>query len=132
MKTGNHVLLAVIGTQYLDVAGGIDADGDVCTSLGLPVGQQPGYSTFERLYKEAYPGIVPGQYDPYAFDSAWIVMDSVVGAGVGADRAARIAYTRTHPFDNVTGQAVFDAKGDTNNQAVSAYRVTEGAWTVLK
>jgi len=117
---------------YLEAAGGADADGDIATALGLPLGEQPGYSTFARLWKEAYPDVAPGAYDPYAFDSAWIVMDSVVGAGANADRSARIAYTRSHPFDNVTGQAVFDAKGDTSNQAVSASRIDKGAWVNIK
>ena len=117
---------------YLAAAGGIAADGDLCTALGLPLEQQPGYATFIRLYRPAYPGATPGVYDPYAFDSAWIVMDSVVGAGVGAGTSARIAYIRVHPFDSVTGQAVFDAKGDTSNQTVSAYRVTKGAWIPLR
>jgi len=117
---------------YLEVAGGIDANGDICTALGLPLEQQPGYTTFIRLFRTAYPDSTPGAYDPYAFDSAWIVMDSVVGAGVGASMPARIAYIRAHPFDNVTGQAVFDAKGDTSNQTVSGYRVTKGVWIPMR
>jgi branched-chain amino acid transport system substrate-binding protein len=117
---------------YLDVAGGTDADGDIATALGMPVEDQPGYATFARLYKDAYPDQTPGAYDPYAFDSAWVVMDSVVGAGVNATRSARIAYARGHPFDNVTGQAVFDAHGDTSNETVSAYRVVDGAWVHMK
>jgi branched-chain amino acid transport system substrate-binding protein len=117
---------------YLDAAGGTDADGDIATALGLPLEQQPGYTTFARLYKAAYPDAKPGQYDPYAFDSAWIVMDSLVGAGVNASRSARIAYTHAHPFDNVTGQAVFDANGDTSNETVSSYRVQKGAWVLMR
>ena len=117
---------------FLEKAGGTEADGDVCTALGLPLAQQPGYTDFFRQYRAKYPDRTPGQYDPYAFDAAWVVMDSVVGAGVGATRVQRIKYTHTHPFDNVTGQAVFNSQGDTSNQTVSAYRVEDGAWKILK
>ncbi|PKQ38397.1 MAG: branched chain amino acid ABC transporter substrate-binding protein [Actinobacteria bacterium HGW-Actinobacteria-1] len=111
--------------EYIKIARAENAEGDICTSLGLPLDQQPKGTEFKAAYNEKY-GKDPEAYDSYAYDSAWIIIKAVLEAG--PDRAAVATAIRGLSYDGVTGTTSFDANGDTKNQAISAYRVTGGEW----
>lgn len=115
--------------EYVKIAGAKAADGDICTSLGLPIEQQPGGPAFIAAYKAKY-GKGPEAYDSYAYDSANIIMKAVLQAG--ADRATVAKTIRGLTYDGVAGTTSFDANGDTTNKVISAYKVVNGAWAQIK
>ncbi len=119
----------IFSQEYINVAGVANAEGDVATSLGLPLEQQPRGKDFKAAYEAEY-GQVPEAYDSYAYDQAWIFVRAVLDAGT--DRAAIVEAVRSGSFDGVTGVTEFDENGDTTNQAVSAYRVVSGEWKQIE
>jgi len=116
--------------EFIKIAGAKNAEGDICTILGLPTDQQPGGAKFIEAYKAKYDK-APEAYDSYAYDSARVIMAAVLKSGAG-DRAAVAAAIRGLTFEGVTGTTSFDANGDTTNKAISAYKVADGAWVQLK
>lgn len=114
--------------EYISIARPENAEGDICTSLGLPLEQQPKGAEFKAAYRQRY-GEDPEAYDSYAYDSAWIIIEAILEAG--ADRAAVAKAIRGLSYDGVTGTTSFDENGDTRNQVISAYRVEGGAWKQL-
>ncbi|MFA5844813.1 MAG: branched-chain amino acid ABC transporter substrate-binding protein [Coriobacteriia bacterium] len=111
--------------EYIRIAGAANAAGDICTSLGLPLEQQPRGSDFKAAYREEY-SQDPEVWDSYAYDCAWALVRAVLEAG--PDRAKVADALRSMAFDGVTGEFRFDGDGDTSNKAISAYRVTGTAW----
>ncbi len=115
--------------EYMEIAGGTNAEGDLATSLGLPLEQQPKGAEFATKYEEAY-GKAPEAYDSYAYDAAWAIINAVLEAGT--DRAAVMAAVRSGSVDGVTGMVAFDENGDNKQQIISAYKVTDGAWVQIE
>ncbi|PKQ19711.1 MAG: branched chain amino acid ABC transporter substrate-binding protein [Actinobacteria bacterium HGW-Actinobacteria-6] len=115
----------LFSAEFVTIARAENAEGDICTSLGLPLEQQPRGVEFKAAYLAKY-GTDPEAYDSYAYDSAWIIINAVLDAGT--DRADVVKAIRTLSFDGVTGTTSFDANGDTTNQVISAYKVTGGEW----
>ena len=112
--------------DYISLAGGAAAEGDICTSLGLPLEQQPKGLDFKAAYGREFSGKTPEAYDSYAYDSAWVFVKAVLKTG--PDRKKVEEAIRTMEFSGVTGTFKFDSNGDTTNQAISAYKVTAGKW----
>lgn len=115
----------IFSAEYIAVAGPANAEGDVATSLGLPLEQQPRGKDFQAAYEAEF-GQAPEAYDSYAYDQAWIFVQAVLEAGL--DREAIAEAIRAGSFDGVTGVTEFDENGDTKNQVISAYRVVKGEW----
>ena len=119
----------IYSPDYVKIAGKANAEGDIATSLGLPLEQQPKGKEFLAKYKAKY-NEDPQAYDSYAYDAAWIIMNAVVKAG--PDRAAVMSAVRNGTLDGVTGQVAFDSHGDNKQQIISQYKVTNGVWTQLQ
>ncbi len=119
----------IYSADYVKVAGKDNAEGDIATSLGLPLEQQPKGTEFLEKYKAKF-GEDPQAYDSYAYDAAWIIMNAVVKAG--AERAAVMDAVRNGTLDGVTGQIAFDENGDNKQQVISQYKVTDGEWKQLQ
>lgn len=115
----------IYSAEYIAVAGAANAEGDVATSLGLPLEQQPRGKDFQAAYEAEF-GRAPEAFDSYAYDQAWIFVEAVLEAGL--DREAIARAIREGSFDGVTGVTEFDENGDTTNQVISAYRVVNGEW----
>jgi len=115
----------IYSAEYIAVAGAANAEGDVATSLGLPLEQQPRGKDFQAAYEAEF-GRAPEAFDSYAYDQAWIFVQAVLEAGL--DREAIADAIRAGSFDGVTGVTEFDENGDTKNQVISAYRVVNGEW----
>jgi len=118
----------IFSQEYIDIAGAGNAEGDMATSLGLPLEQQPKGKDFKAAYEAEF-GQAPEAYDSYAYDQAWIFVRAVLEAGT--DRAAIAQAVRNGSFDGVTGVTEFDENGDTTNQVISAYVVVDGEWNQL-
>ena len=118
----------IFSQEYIDIAGAGNAEGDMATSLGLPLEQQPKGKDFKAAYEAEF-GQAPEAFDSYAYDQAWIFVRAVLEAGT--DRAAIAQAIRNGSFDGVTGLTEFDENGDTTNQVISAYVVSDGKWNQI-
>lgn len=114
--------------DFIKIAGAANAEGDIATSLGVPLDQQPKGTEFLSAYKAKF-GEEPQAYDSYAYDAANIIIQSVIDSK--AERAAVMQAVRAGTFDGVTGSIAFDAYGDNKQQVISAYKVTGGEWKQL-
>jgi len=119
----------IYSPDFIKIAGAANAEGDIATSLGLPLDQQPKGKEFAAAYKAKY-SEDPQAYDSYAYDAAKIIMNAVIQAG--ADRAAVMAAVRAGTLDGVTGTVSFDENGDNKQQVISEYKVTGGEWKQLQ
>ncbi len=119
----------IYSADFVKIAGKDNAEGDIATSLGLPLEQQPKGTEFLEKYKAKF-NEDPQAYDSYAYDAAWMIMNAVVNAG--PERAAVMNAVRNGALDGVTGQITFDANGDNTQQIISQYKVTGGEWKQLQ
>jgi branched-chain amino acid transport system substrate-binding protein len=124
--------------EYVKLAGAEQAEGDYCTSVGLPIDKLPNGQAFIDAYKAEYPNDEIAAYDAYAYDAAKLIIDAVlkVAGEQGADKVATppgkdaiIAAVAATNTEGVTGAIAFDANGDTTNKAITTYQVKSGAWT---
>jgi branched-chain amino acid transport system substrate-binding protein len=115
----------IYSAEYIKVAQPQNAEGDIATSLGLPLEQQPKGKEFAAKYEAKF-GSKPEAYDSYAYDAAWSIINAVVK--VGPKRAAVMKAVREGSLDGVTGVVAFDKNGDNKQQIISTYMVIDGAW----
>jgi branched-chain amino acid transport system substrate-binding protein len=115
--------------EFIKVAGAANAEGDIATSLGLPLDQQPKGKEFSTKYEAKY-GSKPEAYDSYAYDAAWSIINAIVKAGPKRDAVMKAV--RDGSLDGVTGTVAFDQNGDNKQQIISQYKVTGGEWTQLQ
>lgn len=127
----------VYAQDFIDLAGAANAEGMYCTSVGLPLDQQPQGADFQAKFEAAYPGEDIQAYDTYAYDAALVILEAVEVAieEVGAEnlataegKAAIIAAVAATDTQGVTGAISFDENGDTTNKAITLYVVKDGAW----
>ncbi len=118
--------------QYIKLASTDAAQGDMVTSVGLPIDKLPKGQEFTAAYTAAFPNEVVGAYDAYSYDAANVLIDAIVAAakekGVNAlimpeGRDAIIANVAKTSTDGVTGKIAFDANGDTTNKAITVYKI---------
>ncbi|HET6351262.1 MAG TPA: branched-chain amino acid ABC transporter substrate-binding protein [Coriobacteriia bacterium] len=123
--------------EYIKLASAEAAEGDLCTSVGLPISELANGKAFEEAYKAEYPSNEIGAYDAYSFDAATVITTAILkvakeqGAAkvtTPAGRDAVIAAVAATNMDGVTGKVAFDKNGDTLNKAITVYRVEGGEW----
>ncbi len=124
--------------EYIKLAGAANATGDYCSSIGLPIDMLPNGQDFQAAFEAAYPGEAIAAYDAYSYDAANTIIKAIVAVAkdMGADKLtttdgkkAIIAAVAKTDFEGVSGQVSFDAKGDTNNKAITIYQVgADGKW----
>ncbi|MDZ4064306.1 MAG: branched-chain amino acid ABC transporter substrate-binding protein [Coriobacteriia bacterium] len=122
---------------FIELAGAANAEGDFCTSVGLPLEQQPKGADFKAKFEAKYPGESIAAYDTYAYDAAWVILQAVktVATDMGADKVttaegkqAIIDAVAATNLEGITGAVSFDANGDTTNKAITLYVVKNGEW----
>jgi len=127
--------------EFIKLAGAENAEGDLCTSVGLPTDKAPGGAKFLADYKAAYPGEAPAAYDAYSYDAANVIIKAIVevAKSMGADKVATtegkkaiIAAVAKTDFEGVTGKVQFDKNGDTTNKAITVYAVKAGVWVPVQ
>ena len=127
--------------EFIKLAGAENAEGDLCTSVGLPTDKAPGGAKFLADYKVAYPGEAPAAYDAYSYDAANVIIKAIVevAKSMGADKVATtegkkaiIAAVAKTDFEGVTGKVQFDKNGDTTNKAITVYAVKAGVWVPVQ
>ncbi|MGF1426185.1 ABC transporter substrate-binding protein [Kitasatospora sp. LaBMicrA B282] len=128
----------IYSTAYISTAGA-GAEGDLATSVGVPVDSLATAKDFIAKYKSAgYPGDY-GTYGGYSYDAATAIIKAV-GTVVSANqgklpgdaRQQVVAAVQNINFAGITGQISFDQYGDTNNKQLTVYQVKNGAWASVK
>jgi branched-chain amino acid transport system substrate-binding protein len=95
------------------------AEGTVITCPCTPPDAAP---EFAAAYKKAY-NADPNTYSGEAFDSAQVLLD---GVAAGKDRASMVDFVKSYDKKGVTKQVKFDAKGESAEIHVYAYKVEGG------
>ena len=100
------------------------AEGTYATMVGGDMHQVPAAASFIRDYEAKYGPL--GQWSAYGFDSANVLIESIRKAST-KDRPAVLKAIRDIPkFQGITGDIVFDAKGDNQNQFIGIFQVKKG------
>lgn len=121
---------------YIKTAGK-SAEGDLVTSIGVPVDTLPAAKTFVNTYKaKKYPGDY-GTYGSYAYDATTAIIKAVaqvVKDGKVPDdaRTQIVDAVQKTSFDGISGKIAFDEFGDTTNKQLTVYQVTKGEWKSVK
>lgn len=125
---------------YITTAGKA-AEGDLATSVGVPVTTLPAAKDFIATYKsKGYPGDY-GTYGGYSYDAATAIikgLKTVMDANGGKlpamndARAKLIDAVQKSDFDGIAGHVSFDQYGDTTNKQLTVYQVKSGKWVAVK
>ncbi|MGP9021414.1 branched-chain amino acid ABC transporter substrate-binding protein [Streptomyces sp. BR1] len=113
------------------------AEGDLATSVGVPVDTLDAAKTFIQTYKDKkYPGDY-GTYGGYSYDAATAIIKAVgnvVKDGkVPSDARQKIVdEVQKAQFQGIAGAVAFDQYGDTTNKQLTVYQVTNGKWKAVK
>ncbi len=109
---------------FIELATAEIAAGTYATMVGGDMKKVPEAAGFIEAYEKKYGEL--GQWSAYGYDSANILIEAVQKAGV-KDRAAVLKAIREIPsFKGVTGEVVFDEKGDNKNQFIGIFKVENG------
>ncbi|MFI6643682.1 branched-chain amino acid ABC transporter substrate-binding protein [Streptomyces sp. NPDC050504] len=121
---------------YIETAGA-SAEGDLVTSVGAPLDQQPAAKDFIAKYKaKKYPGDY-GTYGGYSYDAATALIQAigkVVKDGKIPDdaRAKIVDEVQKSRFEGISGPVAFDEYGDTTNKQLTVYQVKKGKWEAVE
>jgi branched-chain amino acid transport system substrate-binding protein len=117
---------------YIKTAGKA-AEGDLVTSIGVPVDTLPAAKDFVATYKaKNYPGDY-GTYGSYAYDATTAIIKAVgqvVKDGkIPTDARPQIVdAVQKSSFTGISGPISFDEYGDTTNKQLTVYQVKNGEW----
>jgi branched-chain amino acid transport system substrate-binding protein len=113
----------VCSPEFIKLAG--DASGILhCSQAGEAVEKLAKGTEFVDKYKKRFNTDVQ-LYSPYSYDAVYIIVDAIKRAGK-AERAAVAAAVPTTNLPGLTGQLVFDDKGDIKGGAISIFKVSNG------
>jgi len=121
---------------YIKTAGKA-AEGDLVTSIGVPVDTLPAAKSFVDTYKaKKYPGDY-GTYGSYAYDAATAIIKAVGqvvkdGKLPSDARSQVVDAVQKTSFDGISGKISFDQYGDTTNKQLTVYQVKNGEWKSVK
>ena len=127
-------------TTYIQTAGKA-AEGDLATSVGVPVDTLPAAKAFISTYKaKGYKGDY-GAYGGYSYDAASAIIKAVKAVKDANDgklpdsndlRSKVVDAVQKSDFEGITGKVTFDQYGDTGNKQLTVYQVTNGVWKAVK
>ncbi len=104
--------------SYIDNAKAA-AEGTIITCPCVPADVAP---DFQKAYKAKY-NSDPNTYSGEGYDAATILLD---GIAAGKDRATMVDFVKSYDKKGVTKQLKFDAKGESADIKVYAYKVEGG------
>jgi len=105
------------------------AEGTYATMVGGDMKKLPSAAQFVKDYEARYGEV--GQWSAYAYDAANILIEAIRKAGV-KDRGVILRSVRQIPhFSGVSGDVVFDANGDNQNQFIGVFKVENGHFVYL-
>ena len=114
---------------FIQLASAEIAEGTYATMVGGDMKKIPSAAEFVKAYEAKFGEL--GQWSAYGYDAANIVIQAIQKAG-RKDREAVLKAIREIPsFSGVTGEVVFDAKGDNQNQFIGVFKVEKGQLVYL-
>ncbi len=109
---------------FIELASPEIAEGAYATMVGGDMKKVPNAAPFIEAYEAQYGEV--GQWSAYGYDAANILIQAITKAGT-KDRAAVLKAMREIPFfRGVTGEVMFDEKGDNKNQFIGVFKVEKG------
>lgn len=100
------------------------AEGTYATMVGGDMHQVPAAASFIRDYEGKYGPL--GQWSAYGYDSANVLITAIRKAQP-QDRPSVLKAMREIPkFQGITGEIVFDEKGDNQNQFIGVFQFKDG------
>ncbi len=109
---------------FLQLASPQIAEGTYATMVGGDTKKMPAAQQFIKDYESRFSEV--GQWSAYGFDAANILIQAVRKAGVKSRTAVLKAMREIPSFQGVTGEVVFDAKGDNKNQFIGIFKAEQG------
>ncbi len=114
---------------FIQIATPEIAEGTYTTMVGGDMKKLSSAQEFVKAYETQYGTM--GQWSAYGFDAANILIHSIEKAQK-KDRQTVLQVIRTIPsFHGVTGEIVFDQKGDNQNQFIGMFKVQKGELVYL-
>lgn len=131
----------MFASTYIETAGKA-SEGDLATSVGVPVDTLPAAKQFVDTYKaKGYKGDY-GAYGGYSYDAASAIIkalkavkdanDGKLPSDINDIRSKLVPEVQKSDFEGITGKVSFDQYGDTGNKQLTVYQVTNGAWKAVK
>jgi branched-chain amino acid transport system substrate-binding protein len=131
----------MFASTYIETAGKA-SEGDLATSVGVPVDTLPAAKQFVETYKaKGYKGDY-GAYGGYSYDAASAIIKALkavkdangdkLPSDINDIRSKLIPEVQKSDFEGITGKVSFDQYGDTGNKQLTVYQVTNGAWKAVK
>lgn len=109
---------------FIQLASPEIAEGTYATMVGGDMKKMTQAQGFVQAYQAKYGEV--GQWSAYSYDAANILIAAIQKAGA-KDRQAVLKAMRAIPsFTGVTGNVVFDSKGDNKNQFIGIFKVHNG------
>jgi len=109
---------------FIQLASPEIAEGTYATMVGGDMKKVPSAAQFVKAYEARFGEV--GQWAAYGYDAANILIAAIQKAG-GKDRVAVLKAMREIPrFEGVTGEVVFDKKGDNKNQFIGVFKAESG------
>lgn len=109
---------------FIQLASSDIAAGTYATMVGGDMKALGSASEFVKAYEAKYGEI--GQWSAYGYDAANILIEAIKKAGTN-DRQGILKAIREIPrFNGVTGEVVFDQKGDNQQQFIGIFKVQDG------
>ena len=109
---------------FIQLASPEIAEGTYATMVGGDMKKLPSASQFIKSYEAKYGEM--GQWSAYGYDAANILIAALEKAAKPDREAALRALREIPSFSGVTGEVVFDEKGDNKNQFIGVFKVQEG------
>ncbi len=100
------------------------AEGTYATMVGGDMKKLPSAQQFIKDYEARYGKV--GQWSAYGYDAANILVVAIQKAGKKDRGAVLKAMREVASFQGVTGEVVFDEKGDNKNQFIGVFKVEKG------
>jgi branched-chain amino acid transport system substrate-binding protein len=131
----------IFSDTYIKTAGKA-AEGDLATSVGVPLDTVQAAQNFVKTYKaKKYPGDY-GTYGGYSYDAATALIKAIGkvvsdnGGKLPSDqnktRSDVVDAVQNTKFQGIAGPVAFDEYGDTVNKQLTVYQVKNGKWTAVK
>ena len=109
---------------YIQLASPEVAEGTYATMVGGDMKKLPSAAAFVQAYENRHGKV--GQWSAYGYDAANVILQAILKAGQ-KDRAAILKAMREIPvFEGVTGEIIFDEKGDNKNQFIGIFKAISG------
>ncbi len=109
---------------FIELASPTISEGAYATMVGGDMKKVPSAAEFIKAYEARYGEV--GQWSAYGYDAGNILIQAIQKAGVKDRKAALKAMREIPSFQGVTGEVVFDKKGDNEKQFIGIFKVENG------